>query len=115
MNTKRVLLFLIGCMGSRLGFTWLAYSTPKLLFPLGIVGLTIASGFMYIWYNGLRKTGPETFGQPIWWDHLRPVHALLWAIFSLMALNGMYEHAWKVLLADTTLGFTAWLNNTFIK
>ena len=107
---KRVLLFLIGCMGSRLALVWVAKTRPELLKYMGIVAIGIAIGFMYIWANGLRKTGAETFGEKIWWNDLRPVHSILWATFAWMALHGN-ENAWKVLLADVTLGFGAWVNH----
>ena len=109
-DMERKALFLFGCMGSRLTITWLAYKYPELtLRPLGIMALIIASGFAYIYANGLRKTGIETFGERIWWNELRPVHAVLWGTFAIMALNDMRADAWKVLLLDVIIGFTAWL------
>jgi hypothetical protein len=105
---KRTLLFLFGCMGSRLALVLVAKNYPALLKPMAILAACISFGFMYIWANGLRKTGPETFGEKIWWNDLRPVHAALYAIFALLAFNGNTE-AWKVLLLDITLGFTAWI------
>jgi hypothetical protein len=109
VQTKRTLLFLIGCMGTRLSLVWLAYKFPQYLKLMGLLALIPAIGFMYIYMNGLRKTGPEVFGGRIWWDNLRPVHSLLWFTFAYMAINNNHEHAWKVLLADVSLGFTAWL------
>jgi hypothetical protein len=107
---KKTLLFLFGCMGSRLALVWLAKTYPALLKPMAILAACVSFGFMYIWANGLRKTGPETFGEKIWWNNLRPVHALLYALFALLAFSGN-THAWKVLLLDVTLGFTAWVLN----
>jgi hypothetical protein len=104
---KRTLLFLVGCMGTRLSLVWLAKNYPK---PVALLAVCISFGFMYIWVNGLRKTGPETFGDPIWWNDLRPLHSLLYAIFAVLALNGN-EHAWKVLLLDVIIGFSAWVNH----
>lgn len=111
VQTKRTLLFLFGCMGSRLALVWIAYKYPKLLRPLGFMALAIAFGFMYIYVNGLRKTGVEVFGDRIWWNDLRPVHALLWGTFAYMAINNMHEHAWKVLLLDVSIGFIAYLHH----
>ena len=108
VQTKRTLLFLVGCMGTRLSLVWLAYKFPQYLKLMGFLALIPAIGFMYIYVNGLRKTGPEVFGGKIWWDKLRPVHSLLWFTFAYLAIN-MNHDAWKVLLADVSLGFTAWL------
>ena len=105
MLDKRTSLFLFGCIGSRLALVWLAKTYPALL---AIPAACVSFGFMYIWANGLRKTGAETFGEKIWWNSLRPVHALLYALFALLAFSGN-THAWKVLLLDVTLGFTAWI------
>jgi hypothetical protein len=111
VQTKRTLLFLFGCMGTRLAMVWVAYKYPKLLRPLGFAALIPAIGFMYIYMNGLRKTGVEVFGERIWWNDLRPLHALLWGTFAYMAINNMHEHAWKVLLLDVSIGFTAYLQH----
>jgi hypothetical protein len=106
----RTLLFLFGCMGTRLALVFLARQ-QRFLRPLGFLALAISIGFMYIWANGLRTTGIETGGERIWWNDLRPVHSMLYGLFAFMALNNMSEHAWKVLLLDVTIGFAAWLQH----
>jgi hypothetical protein len=111
---KKTLLFLFGCMGTRLALVWVAKTQPQLLGLLALLAACISFGFMYIWANGLRKTGPETFGDPIWWNDLRPLHSILYAIFAFMAYNGN-ENAWKVLLLDVTIGFSAWVNHRVVQ
>lgn len=106
-------LFLFGCMGTRLGLVWIAKNKPELLKPMALLAACISIGFMYIWANGLRKTGPETFGEQIWWNDLRPVHSLLWATFAVMAYQGS-ENAWKVLLLDVIIGFSAWVRHRIV-
>lgn len=109
---KRTLLFLFGCMGTRLTFVWLAKNAnTHQLRIMGVIALVISFGFIYIYANGLRKTGFEVDGEKIWWNDLRPVHASTYALFGYMAINGMSEHAWKVLLADVSIGFAVWLNH----
>jgi len=98
---------LFGCMGSRLFLTWLAYKHNEFLKPLGVLALTISIGFMYIYVTGSRKTGFEVDNEIIWWNDLRPIHSILYGTFAFMALSGN-PNAWKVLLLDTTIGFTAW-------
>ena len=105
---KRAALFLVGCMGVRFGLTYLAATRPAALPLLGALAAPCALGIATIYALGLRRTGAETFGAPIWWDALRPVHAVLWAVFAFMALRGNAD-AWKVLLADTLLGLVAWI------
>ena len=111
---KRMFLFLVGCMGTRLALVWIVYKYTWLLPYMGVLAIGPAIGFMVIYFGGLRKTGPEVFGKTIWWDHLRPVHGLLYGLFAYLAIMSMRvqnktfaNHAWKVLLVDVIIGFVA--------
>lgn len=105
----REYLFLFGCMGTRLLITWLAYTQKNLLGPaVALVAAMISFGFMYIYLTGSRKTGPETFGEQIWWNDLRPIHSVNYGIFAYMSYTKNPE-AWKILLLDVIIGFTAWV------
>lgn len=108
-TTKRRALFLLGCIPTRLLITYIAYKYPQqTLHILGPLALVPAIGFFTIYLFGLRKTGPEVFGDKIWWNHLRPIHGSLWATFAVFALTPeLKPHAWKVLLIDTLLGLIA--------
>ena len=105
---KRALLFWIGCMGTRSLAVWLAYSKPQLLPILGGLAAAIALGYLIIYFGHLRTTGAEVFGDVIWWNDLRPVHALLYAAFAYLALH-KHPLAWTLLAADVMLGAGAWL------
>ena len=105
----RFLLFLIGCIGSRLALTVIsAYSTGIFLKLLGLLALGPVIGWLYIIFIGKRDTGLEVFGDKIWWKDIRPIHTLLWATFSYMAITGNRK-AWIVLLIDTLFGLSAFL------
>ncbi len=104
--TKRMLLFLIGCIGTRSAFVLLAKFLDKKYLPyMGYLGLIIAIGFSIIFITGIRDTGPEVFGDRIWWNNLRPIHALLYFIFAYLAIN-QNDYAWVPLLIDVLLGLT---------
>lgn len=106
---KRMLLFLIGCMGARFALVWAAKNAATWLLPyMGLLALVPAFGFMYIYLTGARKTGPEVFGGKIWWNALRPVHAALYFGFAVAALAGS-RRAWWFLLADVLLGLVSFL------
>ena len=108
-STKRILLFLIGCIGTRLLFVLLAKSVSLAhLKLLGYVALLPALGFLYIYITGSRPTGVEVMGEPIWWNALRPIHALFYLLFSYNAITGN-KNAWLYLLADVTFGLTSYL------
>lgn len=109
MNEKRILLFLGGCIPTRLLFVLISKYIPLEYLPvLGYAAFIIATGFMYIFISGSRKTGPETFGQKIWWNALRPVHALLYFLFSYYAMR-KNRNGWIYLLYDVILGLVSFL------
>lgn len=105
-DLKRLLLFLIGCIGVRLFFVYLAKTIDVKYLPyLGYLALLPAFGFMYIFFTGSRQTGPEVFGEKIWWNYLRPLHGLLYGLFAYNAIM-KNANAWIYLLIDVILGFS---------
>lgn len=123
MNTiqKRFLLFLLGCIPTRILLTYLAHTlSQKYLKILGYILLLPAIGFTYIFISNSRKTGRETFGSPIWWNLLRPIHAILYLFAAYYAINNMNKKAAITLGIDVTLGLLSFLyyhytNNSFNK
>lgn len=113
MDIRRLLLFLIGCIGARTVLAYTAYKLSKEhLRILGYVALIPAIGFTYIYVTGSRRTGLETFGEKIWWNDLRPLHAALYFVFAYSAITGE-EYAWKFLAADVIIGLVAFLYHHF--
>ena len=111
MNTTlyyRIILFIFGCIGIRFALVYLSknYLDYKNIF--GIFGLIIGFGFLYIYFNDLRKTGAEVFGDKIWWNNLRPIHATLYFLFSYNAINKV-ANAWIYLFVDVILGLISFL------
>ena len=106
---KRFLLFLIGCIGTRLLLVHIAKTSDiDVLRYMGYVALLPALGFIYIYLTGSRKTGPEVFGDVIWWDMLRPIHSLLYLLFAFNAINGNKD-AWIYMMIDVSLGLVSFL------
>jgi len=117
MNTiqKRFLLFLFGCIGTRSLLLYIAKNLSKqYLFYLGWLTLILAVGFMYIYLTGTRQTGAEVFGDKIWWNDLRPLHSLLYFVFSYNAIMGNMN-AWIYLLVDVIIGLLSFLQFHFIR
>lgn len=106
MNT--IILFLIGCIGTRFALTYLAkVGSPTILKYMSLFAGIIAMGFSIIYIFGLRKTGIETGGKPIWWNDMRPIHAFMFASFSYFAWTNN-TNAWMILFVDTLIGLLAW-------
>lgn len=106
-NTKRLLLFLFGCILVRLLLVYIAKNINSDYLPImGIIALIISIGFMTIFILGLRKTGGETFGDKIWWNNLRPVHSILYGIFAFLAIT-KNKNSWLILLLDVIIGLIA--------
>jgi hypothetical protein len=116
VQNKRLILFLIGCMGTRLALVWIAAIAAAhkhtILQWMGYLALIPAIGFLYFYLTGTRQSGPEVFGDRIWWNALRPIHAVLLLSFAVLAISNITARrhlAWKVLLLDTVIGLVAFI------
>ena len=112
---KRFLLFLIGCIGVRTLFVLIAKNASAYYLPiLGYLALLPAIGFVYIYLTGSRQVGAEVFGEKIWWNNLRPLHAALYFLFAYNAINGN-KMAYQYLLYDVIFGLVSFLVNHYNK
>jgi len=59
-----MLMFLIGCMGARLGLTYAAYRFPALLPWLGLLALGISIGFAMIYITAGARRGSKWVVRP---------------------------------------------------
>ncbi len=111
MNTlqKRFLAFLLLCIPSRIIIALIAkYTNPNYLPYLGYLAILPAIGFAYIFIFGKRKKGGETFGQKIWWNHMRPIHSFMFALFAYLAIN-KNKNSHIVLFTDAFIGLVSFL------
>lgn len=106
---KRFLLFLCGCIVTRLMFVYVAKKYTHFLPIMGKLALIPMIGFFYIYFTNSRKTGNEVFGDKIWWNDLRPVHGILYGTFAYMAINNN-QNSWMALLLDVILGLGGFLH-----
>ena len=106
---KRFILFLLGCIPTRLLLVYLTKNISLEYLPIfGYVALIPAVGFIYLYLSGSRKTGPEVLGEKIWWDNLRPIHSLFYFTFAYNAIY-KFKGAWVYLLYDVIFGLTSFL------
>ena len=110
----RFILFLFGCIGTRLLFVIIAKNVSiKILYYLGYLALLPAIGFIYIFTTGSRQTGAEVLGDKIWWNNLRPLHALLYGLFAYNAIQGN-PNSWLYLFLDVIIGLVSFLTYHYI-
>ena len=106
---KRFVLFLVGCIGIRTLFVYVAKTINLKYLPyMGYLALIPAIGFLFIYLTKSRTTGGEVFGGKIWWNDLRPVHSLLYGLFAFNAISQI-KSAWVYLLIDVIIGLLSFI------
>jgi hypothetical protein len=106
---KRFALFLVGCIGIRSLLVYFAKNANNaVLMYMGVFAILPAIGFSYLFLTGSRKTGAEVFGDKIWWNNLRPIHSILYALFAYNAIIGN-KNSWIYLLVDVLIGLGGFL------
>ena len=116
METKRMLLFLVGCIGMRTLLTITSIEVTKIqngllyLKYMGYVAVFISMGFIYLYVNG-NKYADNQLSQykdkKLWWKNLRIVHGIMYSLFALFAIQ-MKSYAWVPLALDTIIGLSVW-------
>lgn len=108
-KNKRIFLFLSLCIPIRLLMVYITkYISPNYLPYLGIIALIPVIGFIIIYLGDYRKTGMEVLGDKIWWNQLRPIHACLYLLFTLLAFKKNI-YSWIPLLIDVLIGLFSFL------
>ena len=101
------------CIIIRISLIYLAYISlysPYLNPFFSLFYLTIGVGSAYQYITKYRKYG--AFGQKIWWDYLRPFHAIfyLFASFLIYTKNTLFV---LVLIIDTLMGIVGHISKEF--
>jgi len=111
---KRFLLFIFGCILTRLIITFIVKNLKTKYLPIaGYIALIPAIGFLSIYFFNLRNTGREVFGEKIWWNDIRPIHGFLYLMFAYLAINKNIN-SWKILLIDVIFGFIMFINHHYL-
>lgn len=110
---KRAALFFGVCVILRAAFVAVAARIPLNFLPiLGALALVPGIGFLYIHYTGRNRSG-AVFGEPAWWDSLRPVHGVLYLAFAALAMLRV-RAAWVILAADLAIGVAAFARHYYL-
>ena len=114
IKTKRYLMFLIGCIGTRFLLTYIAkiINTDYIKYISLVTGL-IGLSFIYIYLFGSKTADKQlewTGDKTIWWNDLRIVHGALYLLFTYLSLM-QNKDAWSILLVDTLIGLISWMKH----
>lgn len=106
---KRFILFLGGCIPTRILLLYIAKNIPIHYLPiLGYILLLPAIGFLYLFVTGKRQVGLETQGSPVWWQKFRSIHGILYLLFCIYAIKGI-SFSYIFLLIDVIIGLILFL------
>jgi hypothetical protein len=108
-NIQKRFVFFSICILVRTILAFIAYYvninyTYYLSFPTFIIGI----GFITIYLGNLRTTGREVLGNKIWWNQLRPIHAINYLVFAYLAYR-KNKKAYVPLAIDVIIGIVAFL------
>jgi len=105
------IIFLSVCIVIRSLFVYIAKTIDKKHLPkLGYIALIMGTGFIYTYIIN-RKVGG--FGQKIWWNYLRPVHAFLYLSFGILAIQ-KNNNAYIALLIDVIIGLIGFIHKRLL-
>ena len=107
------LLFLFGCIGFRLLISIIIKNTSTKYLPIySFITIIPALGFILIYLFNLRKK-KGAFNNNVWWNKLRPIHGIMYLLFSIYAFK-KETFAWRILFLDGILGLLFWLNHYYL-
>jgi hypothetical protein len=107
---KRIVLFLVVCIGIRLLFVLLAKNVPLIVLQLmGIIAIMISVVFMYSALFKYKKGDLGVTGGKVWWNELRIFHSITYGLFAYLALTKNQNLAWRILLFDVIVGFVSFM------
>ena len=116
MQTKRIIVFLFGCILARTILVLMAKNLNKeYLKIMGYLALPIGLSFIYLYFFGNQRADSqlEWLGdKKIWWNQMRLVHGLIWLLFAVLAFT-KFNYSWIILAIDTLIGLSVWILHTF--
>lgn len=107
----KILYYYIICIFVRLCLAYSVYyvQKPKIRYIFSLLYFILSIGALYQYIIKTRTFG--AFHNKVWWDSLRPIHALLF-LFTSIGLFYKYKYSYMFLLLDTLISI---LGYTFMK
>tara|TARA_Y100000389_G_C17387066_1_gene477666 strand:- start:246 stop:587 length:342 start_codon:yes stop_codon:yes gene_type:complete len=102
---KRNLIFWFGCILFRVILAVIAYiAPPHILKKLSFITIIPAFNFIFMYLFSIKETKSSRgfFKGKIWWNELRPIHGILYLLFSIYAFREK-KFAYKILVLDVII------------
>lgn len=107
-------LFLGGCIPLRLFIAWSSTKIPIRYLPFFATALlSVAIGFLYLYFTGGRMQAPEA-GGATWWAPYRLIIGLLWLAAAIYAFLGRTDLVWIPLIIDVLFGLVIFYRRHYI-
>lgn len=105
------MLFTICILTRFILFLGAQYGSPYVKQIISYLATLIALGFTSIYLFGLRPNGTDGIEAVVWWNHLRPIHALLFGLYAYTSLVLECKCSAFFLLADVFVGIASYLTH----
>ena len=106
-----IVYYYIICIFVRLSLAYSVYYVQKMpiRYMFSLLYFILSIGELYHYTMKTRTVG--AFHNKVWWDSLRPIHALLF-LFTSIGLVYKYKYSYMFLVLDTVISV---LGYTFMK
>lgn len=101
---REIIGYYVGCVGNKIVVVYMInYDSPVFIYYFGVAYIFIAIRYLYLFAFEIPTTELK-----IWLNRFRPVHILLYLVFSLYVLRGYTVDCWKFLVGDLVFGVTTY-------
>jgi hypothetical protein len=105
---KLTTLFWLVCIPSRLVFAVVVKFIPVRYLPLlTVVVVPVALTFFVKFMTFDPTVSLGAFGQVVWWNRMRLLHAIVWGTVGAMSLT-LSTYTYSGLLFDVLIGIWGW-------
>ena len=103
-----ILYYFMICIFVRLSLAYGVYVVQKMpiRYMFVLLYLLLSIGSLYQYRVKTRTIG--AFNNKVWWDNLRPIHALLFLCTSI-GLFYKYKYSYMFLIVDTFIGVLGYI------
>ena len=110
--------FIFGCIPIRLLIVYLVYRWSRVAIFMqiaSVIAAVLSMSFFVLFFTKKRETGPEVCNGPIWWNNLRPFHAIAYLTFAILAnIDTLAQYAYIPLLIDVVVGIVFHIKNKIV-